>query len=102
MATRPKSRCPDCKVLHEGLGRCKDCTPTRQQRGYDSNHDRLRAQWQNRLDQGEPVVCWRCDQAGHPHLVDPSYWHLGHDDYNRGLYRGPECPPGNQATAGRG
>jgi hypothetical protein len=45
---------------------------------------------------GETFTCWRC---GAP--IDPNNWHLGHDDYDRRLYRGPECPPCNLATAGR-
>jgi hypothetical protein len=74
---------------------------TRQRRGYDAAHDALRAHWQRRMNAGEPVTCWRCAELGKPHLVDPTDWHLGHDDHDRGKYRGPECPAGNQATSGR-
>lgn len=74
---------------------------TRQERGYDAAHDRLRADWQRRLDTGEVVICWRCAEAGKPHAIDPNDWQLGHDDDDRTVYRGPECSAGNQATSGR-
>lgn len=74
---------------------------TRQDRGYGSDHDRLRAEYQRRMDAGETFTCWRCAEAGKPHDVDPNDWHLGHDDDDRSVYRGPECPSGNQATSGR-
>ena len=74
---------------------------TRQERGYDAAHDRLRAEYQRRMDAGEAFVCWRCAEAGRPHDVDPKHWHLGHDDKDRRMYRGPECPAGNLATSGR-
>lgn len=73
---------------------------TRQERGYDARHDQLRRIWQARMDKGEQVVCWRCREAGRPHVVDPQRWDLGHDD-TTGRHRGPECVAGNRATAGR-
>lgn len=69
---------------------------TRQQRGYDSDHDKLRAQYQRRMDAGERYDCWRCLDP-----IDPHAWHLGHDDLDRSVYRGPECPGCNLATSGR-
>jgi hypothetical protein len=69
---------------------------TRQEQGYDAAHDRLRASYQRRMNQGETFHCWRC---GKP--LDPSLWHLGHDDHDRSQYRGPECVPCNTATKGR-
>lgn len=74
---------------------------TRQQRGYDAAHDRLRASWQARLDAGETVHCWRCLTRGVHTRIDPTNWHLGHDDHDRNVYAGPECPPCNLATASR-
>jgi hypothetical protein len=69
---------------------------TRQARGYGAEHDTLRAIYQSRMNQGETLNCWRCDKQ-----IDPHAWHLGHDDHNRAVYRGPECVPCNTATAGR-
>lgn len=71
---------------------------TRQQRGYTKHHDALRAHWQHRMDTGEQVHCWRpnCGQ-----VIDPNNWHLGHDDHNRTIYRGPECPLCNLQAAGK-
>ena len=84
------TRCPE----HE---REKDkARGTRQARGYDAAHDRLRADYQRRMDHGETFKCWRC---GGP--VDPNSWTLGHCDDDRGRYHGPECPPCDYAVSGR-
>ena len=66
------------------------------ERGYNKRHVKLRSQWQRRLDSGEHVTCWRCGTR-----IDPTSWHLGHDDDDRTVYRGPECVPCNTATASR-
>lgn len=41
------------------------------------------------------AYCWRCGQ----HLPPGKPWHLGHDDHNRSLIRGPECPGCNLKAA---
>ena len=69
---------------------------SRQARGYGQSHVRLRDDYQRRMGAGEAFNCWRC---GKP--IDPTSWHLGHDDRDRNLYRGPECVPCNLATAAR-
>lgn len=85
-----RSRCPE----HE---RAKDkARGTRQQRGYDAAHDRLRADYQRRMDAGERFDCWRCERP-----IDPLAWTLGHCDDDRRVYHGPECPPCDYATSGR-
>lgn len=93
---------PGCPTLVRS-GRCKDHERerdrergTRQERGYDARHDRLRANYQRRMDRGQRFRCWRC---GNP--IDPSDWTLGHCDTDRIVYHGPECPPCDYATAGR-
>jgi hypothetical protein len=85
-------------------GRCLEHTRQRERqrgtasaRGYDHAHRKLRARYQRRMDRGESFTCWRCGCT-----IDPRAWHLGHDDHDRRVYRGPECVPCNQATAGRG
>lgn len=89
-ALTDKPRCPAC-------ARARDkARGTRQERGYDAAHDRLRAQWQRRMDAGERVTCWRC---GDP--IDPTAWTLGHCDDDRRQHHGPECPPCDYATSGR-
>ena len=100
--------CLDCMAtIPAGRSRCTTCERvrdrargTRQERGYDAAHDRLRADYQARMDQGEAFECWRCAELGRPHRVDPGDWHLGHDNDDRNVYRGPQCPPSNLATAG--
>ena len=54
-------------------------------RGYGSQYQRERARWKIRVDAGQ-VNCWRCGK-----WIDPrTAWHLGHDDYDRRIIRGPE------------
>ncbi len=67
-------------------------------RGYDAQHRRIRRDWEARIAREGHVPCWRC---GHPITTDTP-WHLGHDDNDRSITRGPEhdrtC---NLAAAGR-
>ena len=95
---------PGCPNLTAG-GPCTGCARERdaargrrQARGYDRDYDRTRARWQRRLDAGETVMCWRPDCAT---VIDPAHWHLGHDDHDRSIIRGPECPPCNLSHAGQ-
>ena len=101
MARRPCAE-PGCPTITDAT-RCPTHTRardrargTRQERGYGAAHDRLRADYQRRMDRGETFECWRCGDD-----IDPERWHLGHDDYDRTVYRGPECVPCNTATRGR-
>lgn len=69
----------------------------RERRGtavYGSDHQKLRKQWDEVVQRGE-ASCWRCGRWLPPGLP----WHLGHDDYDRSVYRGPECPPCNLRAA---
>jgi hypothetical protein len=93
---------PGCPTLTSGR-RCpihqaeyERARGTRQQRGYTAGHDALRKAWQRRMDAGETVHCWRCTR-----VIDPNNWHLGHDDHDRTVYRGPECPLCNLQAGGR-
>lgn len=70
--------------------------PTTSQRGYGTEYQRIRAQWKTRVDAGT-VRCWRCGKYLNP--VVP--WHLGHDDNDRRIIRGPECVPCNLGAAAR-
>ena len=99
MAKRP---CLDCGML-SAKARCPRCESQRNRergsstaRGYDRQHEQRREQWRPEVEAGL-VDCWRCKQrieAGEP-------WHLGHDDHDRSIYRGPECVDCNCATSGR-
>ncbi len=83
-------RCPDHRRQRE---RQRGSASTR---GYGRLHQSIRAEYQGRMDRGELFECWRCGIE-----LDPSAWHLGHDDGDRSRYQGPECIPCNTATAGR-
>lgn len=100
---------PGCGEPSEG-GRCSDCRGRayradadrrgsfRERTPDSAAYNRIRAELQARMDRGEPFWCWRCDIE-----INPEHWHLGHDDVDRSVIRGPECPPCNLATntAGR-
>lgn len=59
---------------------------TRQSRGYDADHDRVRRRYQRRMDTGEVYPCTRCHTP-----VDPTDWHLDHTD-DRKTWLGPAHP----------
>lgn len=69
---------------------------TSTQRGYGGRHQKLRASWQRRINAGEVIVCWRptCSVR-----ITGTAWHLGHDDDDRRIYKGPECIPCNTKAA---
>lgn len=93
---------PGCHALTRKT-RCHDHERARDKargsstaRGYGQSHRKLRDAYQRRMDAGEHFDCWRCGQP-----INPTFWQLGHDDDDRSVYRGPECPPCNLATSGR-
>lgn len=95
---------PGCPTLTDTT-RCTEHTRardkargSRQARGYDAAHDKLRTQWQARIDRGDDVRCWR---PGCGVRLTGRAWHLGHDDHDRSVYRGPECIACNLSAAGR-
>lgn len=65
-------------------------------RGYDAEHQRLKALWQWRIDQGYRVFCKR----GCGKRITGTDWHLGHTD-DRTEWTGPECVPCSTADGGR-
>lgn len=87
---------PGCPTLVPKTGPCAAHKRTTSQRGYGPAHVRLRNEYQAKLDSGITLYCWRCDKP-----IDPTRWDLGHDDNDRGTYRGPECVPCNRSSAAR-
>ncbi len=64
--------------------------------GYGKRHEALRLEWKPKVDAGK-VTCWRCGE-----WIDPlTDWDLGHDDSNRGQYRGPEHSGCNRSAGAR-
>lgn len=65
-------------------------------RGYGRRHRALREQAAKLVASGR-AVCWRCGKPILPWMN----WDLGHDDYDRNIYRGPEHAYCNRSSAAR-
>ncbi len=99
---RLRRPCLDCGVLVRDAHRCRPCAAkhdkqrgTRQQRGYDAEHDHFRARLAPQVATGQ-VPCARCHQpipAGTP-------WDLGHTD-DRTRWSGPEHAVCNRSAGGK-
>lgn len=64
---------------------------------YDSpEHRAARKHYRSLLDRGVILACWRCGKR-----IVPGRWHVGHDDIQTSLIRGPECASCNLSAAGR-
>jgi hypothetical protein len=73
---------------------------TRQQRGYDAAHDRLRAQWKPKVDRAS-VHCHAEVCVMPARLILPGQpWDLGHTP-DRKAWTGPEHATCNRAAGGR-
>jgi hypothetical protein len=73
---------------------------TRQQRGYTSEHDRLRARWKPRVDAGQvdchnPVCLMPIRR-----ILPGEPWQLGHTP-DRTAWRGPEHRLCNESEGGK-
>jgi hypothetical protein len=71
--------------------------PTQKERGYGWKHEKLRKVWQRQIDEqhGPTVLCARCLRP----ILPGQEWDLGHDDYDRSRYTGPEHRRCNRATS---
>jgi hypothetical protein len=91
-----------CPVIVDRSGRCpaharaKSRTRgSRQDRGYDREHDRQRARWAPVVARGT-VTCAKCSR-----LIEAGQeWDLGHTD-DRTTWTGPEHQRCNRQAAGR-
>lgn len=74
---------------------------SRQQRGYDSQHDKLRAAWEPEVRTGT-VRCANpnCLRPHDPLIHPDEPWDLGHRA-DRSGHRGPEHAPCNRSEGGR-
>lgn len=55
-------------------------------RGYGWQHQKLRAEYVKQMKQDGYLVCARCGEVITPEMP----FDLGHDDYDRSVYTGPE------------
>lgn len=67
------------------------------ERGYGAEHVHLRRKYLDELNRVGQLHCWRCGGVILPDMP----WHLGHDDWDRSKYRGPEHAKCNTAAAAR-
>ena len=69
---------------------------TKAQRGYGQQFQAERKVWVRMVAEGV-VSCWRCLEPIQP----GAEFHLGHDDNDRAIIRGPEHPLCNLSAAGK-
>jgi hypothetical protein len=98
MRVCPTAGCPELV----SSGYCDTCQParerargTRQQRGYDARHDRLRRQWAPKVEAG----LTRCSRCALP-ILPGAEWALDHTD-DRAGYLGPSHRRCNDSAGGR-
>lgn len=88
-----KRHCPDCASAYERQ------RGTRQQRGYTSQHDRLRARWKPRVELGQvdchALTCLHTTRRIHLGMA----WDLGHTP-DRTAWTGPEHERCNRSAGG--
>lgn len=97
---------PGCPELIKTGNRCtarghaqakEHARGSRQARGYDAEHDRLRREWTPKVATGTI----RCANPDCRRLIQPGErWDLGHTPDRRG-YRGPEHERCNRSEGGR-
>ena len=69
---------------------------TKAERGYGKDFQAERKVWVRMVAEGV-VNCWRCLKP----IPPGAEFHLGHDDKDRAIIRGPECPHCNLSAAGK-
>lgn len=69
---------------------------TKKERGYGADFWAARRYWVDEVNRGG-VACWRCKKP----LQPGQSFDLGHDDDDRSIIRGPECPRCNRSAGGR-
>jgi hypothetical protein len=87
-------RCPRCGTQAE-LRR-----GTRQQRGYNAEHDRLRAQWKPKVEAGQVDCHARVCLMPIRRILIGARWDMGHTD-DRTTWTGPEHRRCNRAAGGK-
>jgi hypothetical protein len=60
-------------------------------------HQARSRQAKQQVRTGQAVTCWRCGQP----ITDPTDLHIGHDDQDRDITRGPEHALCNLRAAGK-
>lgn len=97
---------PGCPALVDS-GKCDQhkraddrARGTRQQRGYNAEHDRLRAGWKPKVDRGSVHCHARVCLMPMRLIVPGTPWDLGHTD-DRTAWTGPEHQLCNRTAGGK-
>jgi hypothetical protein len=86
--------CPTDAAKHE------QARGTRQQRGYTSEHDRLRTRWKPKVDSGLVDCCNPICLMPIRRILPGEPWQLGHTP-DRTAWRGPEHRLCNESEGGK-
>jgi len=90
-----KGRCPRCKQQAE-IAR-----GSRQDRGYDADHDRLRRKWERRFEAREEIDCHAITcLMPLRRIAAEAPWDLGHTP-DRTAWTGPEHRLCNRSAGGK-
>jgi hypothetical protein len=92
--------CPNLRPCAEHQRQAEQARGTRQQRGYDRRHERLRATWQPMVEAGlvdcHALTCLMTERR----IPIGAAWDLGHTR-DRKTWTGPEHERCNRAEGGR-
>jgi hypothetical protein len=81
-------------VRREARGARADAGLTTTERGYGTAHQKLRKRLAAQVARGG-VLCARCGRPIEPGMP----WDLGHNDFDRSVYNGPEHASCNRRTS---
>jgi hypothetical protein len=71
-----------------------DAERARRAKYQSAEHKAARKHYKTLVERGVILRCWRCGAR-----IVPGNWHVGHDDVNVNLIRGPECATCNKKAA---
>jgi hypothetical protein len=92
--------CPNLKPCPDHMRQAERARGTRQQRGYTSRHDSLRANWKPRVEAGQVDCQSPACLMPIKRILPGQAWDLGHTP-DRTKWRGPEHALCNRSEGGK-